>query len=204
MSCLRKIIYLWIEFKGIYPQVGLKIILTLLKFVEIVAIDSGFNFKINIMKNLKSNSKTTVTILFFFFLCITTSIFAQNAKMIEMKGTDQLRFSVENIEATSGQKITVKLGNDSKFQASAMSHNFVLLKKSTDVEAFDKASTQHPENDYIAPELEDQIIAYTGMAGGGGTVEVTFNAPTKPGKYTYICTFPGHFSAGMKGVLTVK
>jgi uncharacterized cupredoxin-like copper-binding protein len=33
---------------------------------------------------------------------------------------------------------------------------------------------------------------------------VTFTVPKKPGVYTFICTFPGHFAGGMKGTLTVK
>jgi len=33
------------------------------------------------------------------------------------------------------------------------------------------------------------------------TLKVTF---TKPGRYPYLCTIPGHAEAGMKGVLTVK
>ena len=33
---------------------------------------------------------------------------------------------------------------------------------------------------------------------------VDFVAPTKPGKYMFICTFPGHFAGGMTGTLTVK
>jgi plastocyanin len=37
----------------------------------------------------------------------------------------------------------------------------------------------------------------------GGLV-TSFGAPAKPGSYTYLCTFPGHFVAGMKGVLVVK
>ena len=36
------------------------------------------------------------------------------------------------------------------------------------------------------------------------TVEVTFTVPAKPGKYEFICTFPGHYTLGMKGVLTVR
>jgi quinohemoprotein ethanol dehydrogenase len=36
--------------------------------------------------------------------------------------------------------------------------------------------------------------------GESATLEVTF---TKPGKYPYLCTIPGHAEAGMKGVLTV-
>jgi plastocyanin len=42
------------------------------------------------------------------------------------------------------------------------------------------------------------------MAGPGETVQVTFTAPSKPGKYPYLCTFSGHYQAGMKGVLIVK
>ena len=156
------------------------------------------------MKKLKIYSKTAFSILTLLFLFTATNALAQSAKVVTMKGTDQLRFSVESIQATPGQKITVKLTNDSKFPAAAMSHNFVLLKQSVDAEAFDKASVMHAENGYIDPKLKDQIIAQTSMAAGGKTVEVTFNAPKKPGKYLYICTFPGHFGAGMKGTLTVK
>lgn len=156
------------------------------------------------MKRLKNSSKTAFATLIILSLFISTNALAQSTKVIEMKGTDQLRFSVQNIEVAAGQKITIKLSNDTKFPANAMSHNFVLLKQSTDAKAFDKASAQHADSGYIAPELKDQIIAHTGMAGGGETVEVTFNAPKKPGKYLYICTFPGHFAAGMKGTLTVK
>jgi len=28
--------------------------------------------------------------------------------------------------------------------------------------------------------------------------------PAAPGSYPYVCTFPGHFVAGMKGNLVVK
>ena len=37
--------------------------------------------------------------------------------------------------------------------------------------------------------------------GKATTLRVTF---TKAGKYTYLCTIPGHAAGGMKGVLTVK
>jgi uncharacterized cupredoxin-like copper-binding protein len=37
--------------------------------------------------------------------------------------------------------------------------------------------------------------------GKSTTLRVTF---TKAGKYTYLCTIPGHAAGGMKGVLTVK
>jgi azurin len=48
------------------------------------------------------------------------------------------------------------------------------------------------------------MTAPNGLVGPSETVDVTFKAPTAPGQYTYLCGFPGHFVAGMKGVLTVK
>ena len=38
----------------------------------------------------------------------------------------------------------------------------------------------------------------------GRAAEATFTAPVQRGDYQFICTFPGHFAVGMKGVLTVK
>jgi uncharacterized cupredoxin-like copper-binding protein len=38
-------------------------------------------------------------------------------------------------------------------------------------------------------------------AGKKGTLKVTFK---KAGRYSYLCTLPGHAAAGMKGVLVVK
>ena len=38
-------------------------------------------------------------------------------------------------------------------------------------------------------------------AGKAATLRVLF---TKAGKYTYLCTVPGHAAAGMKGVLVIK
>jgi azurin len=155
------------------------------------------------MKTLKNISKLTFT-LFAALLFASTQAFAQDAKVIEMEGTNTLKFSKTEITASPGQKITVKLTTVSKLPAQAMAHNFVLLKQSADATTVAQTSAKYADNKYIAPEMEDQIIAYTGMAGGGETVEVTFTAPDEPGIYTYVCTFPGHFLAGMKGTLTVE
>lgn len=116
---------------------------------------------------------------------------AQQAKVIEMDGTDQLKFTVTEITARPGQQITVKLTTVSDMPAAAMSHNFVLLAADADATKVVQASATKADNEYIAPEMKDKIIAYTGMAGGGETVEVTFTAPEEPGEYTYVCTFPG-------------
>lgn len=123
---------------------------------------------------------------------------------IEMTGTDNMKFSVTSIEAEAGEQITIKLTTKSQLPKMAMAHNVVVIDKDADVGEIAQASMKARDNDYIAPEYEDQIIAATGLAGGGETVEVTFKVPEEPGNYEYICSFPGHFQAGMKGILTVQ
>jgi azurin len=144
-----------------------------------------------------------------FFLVVSmgmlgASAFAQAAKTINIEGLDSLRFSVTHIEAKPGEKLTVNLTNKTSLPPAAMSHNFVLLKKGADPSAIANAGLQYKDNGYIPKNMADEIIAHTGLVSGGETKSVTFNAPKKPGDYTYICTFPGHYAAGMKGTLTVK
>jgi azurin len=66
------------------------------------------------------------------------------------------------------------------------------------------AAAQARATDFIPADMKDQVIAATGLAGAGETVEVTFKVPNVAGDYTYLCSFPGHFQIGMKGTLSVK
>ncbi len=128
----------------------------------------------------------------------------QSVKTVTMKGTDDLDFSVTEITAEPGQKVRIKLKTVSDFPKAAMAHNFVLLKAGVDATAVAKASARAANNEYIAPDMTNKMLAYSGMAGDGETVEVAFTAPEKPGKYEYICTFPGHYAGDMKGILIVR
>ncbi len=140
------------------------------------------------------------------FTGVFTTAMVENdeARTIEIIGTDNMKFDVTSIEAAPGERITIKYTTKSDLPKQAMAHNVVVLDKDADVEAFASESARARDNDYIAPGYEDDIIAATDLAGGGETVEVTFTVPETAGEYTYICSFPGHFMGGMKGVLTVK
>ncbi len=129
---------------------------------------------------------------------------AQDVKTVTMEGSDDMKFSVTEITAEPGQKIKVELTTISDFPKNAMAHNFVLLKAGVDATAVANKSASAADNEYIAPSMTDKIIAHSGLAGGGETVTVTFDAPEKPGRYQYICTFPGHYAGGMKGTLIVR
>ena len=134
---------------------------------------------------------------------LATPALAQKARVVELTGNDAMKFNVTSIEAKPGETLTVKLKSIGTLPKIAMAHNFVLLAAGTDATAFaNAAATAAPT--YIPAALKAKVIAMTGMAGPGETVQVTFKVPAKPGKYEYICSFPGHFLAGMKGVLVVK
>lgn len=150
------------------------------------------------MKSLTNITLILAVLLTGFF----SSAMAQ--RTIEMVGADNMKFDVTSIDAKPGEQITIKLTTKSNIPKMAMAHNVVILDKDTDVDEFTNASARARDNEYIAPDFEDSVIAATGLAGGGETVEVTFVVPEEPGSYEYICSFPGHYAAGMKGVLNVK
>lgn len=138
-------------------------------------------------------------------LILVSGVMAQDdVRTIKITGTDNMKFDVTSIDATAGEKIRIVYTTNSRIPKQAMAHNVVVLDQGTDVQAFANASARARDNQYIAPDFKDQIIAATDLAGGGETVEVTFVVPSEPGDYEYICSFPGHYGAGMKGVLTVK
>lgn len=152
-----------------------------------------------------------------------TEMADDDVRTIEIIGIDQMKFVVESnqegitvsemsdkemlrletITANPGEKIRIRLTTKSDLPASAMAHNWVLLTMDADVKAFADAAQKARDNDYIPADMTDQIIAQTGLAAGGETTDVTFTVPEDTGEYEYICTFTGHFAAGMKGILNV-
>lgn len=125
-------------------------------------------------------------------------------RTIQIVGTDDMKYSVTTITAKPGETIQVRLTAKGTIPKVAMAHNFVLLKIGTNIDKLLADGAAHRATDFIAPASASAIIAKTGMAGAGETVQVTFKVPEKPGRYPYICTFSGHYQAGMKGTLVVK
>jgi azurin len=129
---------------------------------------------------------------------------AQAPRVITLHGSDAMKYDITTITAKPGEKLTVKVVSASAMPKVAMAHNFVLLAKGADPAAFTTAAASARATDFVPAAMKDKVIAHTPLAGGNETVEVTFDAPKTPGDYTYLCSFPGHFLAGMKGTLTVK
>lgn len=126
------------------------------------------------------------------------------ARTIEIVGTDDMKYSLSTIEAEAGEELRIQLTSKGTMPKIAMAHNVVVLQLATDPMEFVNAGMTARDTDFIAPEMKEQVIAATTLAGNGETVEVTFTVPDEPGEYPFVCTFPGHFAAGMKGTLVVK
>jgi azurin len=129
---------------------------------------------------------------------------ASGPREIEITANDMMKFSLATIEAKPGEDLKVVLTNIGTQPEQVMGHDWVLLKAGVDVTAFDAAALGAKDTGYIPASLSDQVIAKIDILGPRKSGEIEFKAPTAPGDYTYICTFPAHFQAGMKGVLTVK
>ena len=115
-----------------------------------------------------------------------------------------MKFNLTRLEVTAGQDVTVSLTNMGNMPKVAMGHNWVLLKKEADIKAFNDAAVMAAVTDYVPAALASQVIAHTKLLGPKQSDEVKFKAPTEPGEYVYLCTFPAHYLSGMKGVLVVK
>jgi len=126
------------------------------------------------------------------------------ARLIKITAQESLQWDVKEIAAAPGERLRVALTAVGTMPRIAMAHNFVLLELGTDAQAFLTAGATLPDTEYVAPEMKTKVLAKSTFAAGGDTVYVSFSAPKKPGKYTYLCTFPGHAMAGMKGTLTVR
>ena len=129
---------------------------------------------------------------------------ADPMRTVDIVGTDDMKYSVTTIAAKRGETLTIRLVSKGTFPKVAMAHNVVVLKLGTDILKLLKDGMLHRATDFIPPAMKDAVIAKTAFAGPGETVQVTFAVPGKPGNYPFICTFVGHYQAGMKGTLVVK
>lgn len=128
----------------------------------------------------------------------------QGPRVVEIQATDAMKFSVTRIEAAPGEEIQVKLVNVGTLPKEAMGHNFVLLQKDANVQTFANAALTAKATGYIPANLKNQVIAATKLLGPKETDTITFTAPSEPGEYPYLCSFPAHAAAGMKGALVVR
>lgn len=111
-----------------------------------------------------------------------------------------LRFVQDTLVVKAGSLVELTLEN-----IDAMPHNVVIGQPGS-LEAIGSAAdalataTDGQARAYV-PDLPS-IIASSSLVDGGDTTVITFQAPTTPGEYPFVCTFPGHWRV-MNGILKV-
>lgn len=111
-----------------------------------------------------------------------------------------MQYSKKVITVKAGQKVILNFENPD-----GMQHNFVLLKQGTmqRVGAAADALAQDPkgaQKSYV-PQIPEVLYA-TKLLSPDQEITLQFTAPSQPGDYPYICTFPGHWRI-MNGILKV-
>ena len=113
---------------------------------------------------------------------------------------EQMKYDTRMITVKAGMPVVLTLENPD-----IMQHNLVICKTGT-IEKVGKAAdlmAQDPksvEKNYV-PQMPE-VLASTKLVNPGEAYTLEFTAPTKPGDYPFICTFPGHWRI-MQGVMRV-
>ena len=109
-----------------------------------------------------------------------------------------LKFDVEKVEVKAGAKVKWVFNNNDD-----MTHNCVIVAPGT----VDAVGTQAINLGLKGSQLEyipnsPNVIYHTGLLQPESSETIYFTAPTKPGEYTFVCTYPGHHTV-MQGRLRV-
>jgi len=113
---------------------------------------------------------------------------------------DELAYDTTSLSAPAGGQIELTFNNHSQFHQ----HNWVLVNGGDDVAmaVYQEALAAGVTNNWLPPD-SPQVVTHTPLVDSGKSAVLTFQAPAQAGTYSYLCTFPGHYLAGMKGSLTI-
>jgi azurin len=124
---------------------------------------------------------------------------------VTLQTDDALRFLPSHIVVPAACKdFTVVLTHTGHLPPLAMSHNWVLTKKS-DLDGVARTGMLAGADAQHVDQNDKRVIAHTKLIGTGETTAVTFAvAQLKAGEsYVFLCTFAGH-SPIMRGTLSVQ
>ncbi len=113
---------------------------------------------------------------------------------------NQMKYDTEAFSVKAGETVQIAFKNPDFMQ-----HNLLIIKPGT-LEKVGQAADELATNpngvemDYI-PNVPE-VLFKTRLVDPNETVTLIFTAPSEPGEYPFVCTFPGHWRL-MNGVMTV-
>ena len=113
---------------------------------------------------------------------------AKDARTIEVRMSDAMRFTPDRIEVKQGETIRFVVRNRGK-----VLHEMVIGTRE-ELDAHAALMKKHP-----GMEHDEPYMAHV-SAGKSGAMVWNFN---RPGTFKFACLIPGHFDAGMVGTIVV-
>lgn len=113
----------------------------------------------------------------------------------------QMQFSPKELRVKSGQPVRIIFENPDLMQ-----HNLLVLAPGAIDEVGELADQMAAAPDGMRRQYvpaSPKVLHATPLVEPKGRFELSFTAPSAPGRYPYVCTFPGHWRM-MRGVLVVE
>jgi len=132
---------------------------------------------------------------------LTSALDALAVRIIRIEAVSaQMKFDLSRIAVTAGEELVIELVNKDE-----MPHNFVVTKEGAleTVSLAAEAMMSSPDafGKSFIPTTPEVLFSIR-LLNPGETLQVRFTAPTQPGAYPFVCTFPGHWRT-MNGVIDV-
>lgn len=125
----------------------------------------------------------------------------KGARPITVEAASNLAFTTPLLRAKPGENLALTFANPD-----VVPHNWVLVKPGTLATVGTLADGLIADPEAVArhyvPKTDD-VVAYADITEPGRKQTIHFTVPDAPGRYPFLCTFPGHWKL-MNGVMIVE
>jgi len=113
----------------------------------------------------------------------------------EVTVKDDFAYSPSTLSVKAGQEVAITFVNEGSVQ-----HTFNIAMKGAELgHVLEEDDAEHREEEMHEILIFEMHEVAAGISGSG-----TFTAPLEAGDYTFFCSIPGHFDAGLSGILQVS
>ncbi len=123
------------------------------------------------------------------------------ARAVRVVTAGNLSYETRVVRAKAGEALQLTLVNPD-----VVPHNWVLVNPGSQREVGELANRLISDPKGVARQYvpeSDQVLFYTDVVDSKQEMTISFRAPETPGRYPYMCTFPGHWMV-MVGELIVE
>jgi putative heme-binding domain-containing protein len=115
---------------------------------------------------------------------------------------EQLRYDKQTIVVEAGKPVAIVLENED-----AMPHNLAILMPGALEEigtATEKMTGEPDAEGRLYIPASPKVLHATKLVAPGQKIQLAFTAPSEPGEFPYVCTFPGHWRRMVGTMVVVK